>query len=473
MTVATDELRRGVVRATPLGSLGRRFHGELILPGDAAYDAARSVWNGLIDRRPALIARCAGVSDVVAAIRFARESDLVVAVRGGGHNVAGTGVVDGGIVVDLSNMRGIRADPARRRVRAEGGATWADVDRETQLFAMAVPGGIVSDTGIAGLTLNGGLGWLRRKYGMTIDSLTSADVVTADGRLLVASERENADLFWAIRGGGGNFGVVTSFEYSMHPVGPDVAFAVVLYPLEQFETVMAAWRDFVRHAPDEVSADVIAWTIPAAPQFPDELHGRAIVGVSALYGGPVEAGLRVLQPLREFGAPLLDLTSITPYLTVQRLFDPFFPKGAQRCYWKSLYLNGLDGGVAREIRSWIARMPSNRTLISIRHLGGEIARVPGDATAFGDRRAPFLLSIDSTWLDAHDDHANIAWTRAFWEAMQRFSSGKIYFNFPGLLEDSDALVRSSYGTNYERLSILKTKYDPDNVFRINQNIEPI
>jgi FAD/FMN-containing dehydrogenase len=427
----------------------------------------------MIDRRPALIARPSGVADVVAAIRFARDTELPVSVRGGGHNVAGTAVLDDGVVIDLSLMKGIRVDPLRRTVRAQGGVTWGELDRETQLLGMAVAGGIVSDTGIAGLTLSGGLGWHRRKHGMSIDNLASADVVTADGRLLVASEAQNPDLFWAIRGGGGNFGVVTSFEYHMNRLGPEVAFALVFYPIEELGRVVTGWREFVAAAPDEITSDLLVWTVPPAPGFPEELHGRPFVGIAALYAGAADHGMRMLRPLRVLTTPLLDLTGTLPYTDVQTLFDGFFPAGTERRYWKSLYLRGIPGDAIREIEQRMARAPSPRTLLSIRHLGGEIARVPADATAFGDRGAPFLLSVDSTWLDAHDDDENIAWTRSFWFAMRRWSNGQVYFNFPGLLEENDLLVSASYGDNFERLRILKTKYDPTNFFRMNQNIRPI
>ena len=338
--------------------LAGKVQGELIGPGDPDYDEARRVWNGMIDRRPAVIARCRGVADVVACVRFAADHDLLLAVRGGGHNVAGFGTCDGGLVIDLSAMRGVRVDPVRRTVRAEGGATWGDLDRETQLFGLAAPGGIVSKTGIAGLTLGGGQGWLRRTHGMSCDNLISADVVTADGRLLVASETENADLFWALRGGGGNFGVVTSFEYRLHPVGPMVAFAGPVYPLEQTAQVMAGFRDFVADAPDEINASATWWSIPAVPGFPEEIHGREVLILAAVYAGPPEEGEARLMPLRQLAEPILDLSATLPFTALQQLFDPFFPRGELRHYWKSLYLAGLGSEVVDEIVAWIQRRPS-------------------------------------------------------------------------------------------------------------------
>ena len=313
-TAALDELR---------GSVGE----QLVSPGDPGYDQARRVWNGMIDRRPGLIVRCRGVADVVAAVRFARTHQLPLAVRGGGHNVAGFGTCDGGVVVDLSPMRDVRVDAAARTARAAGGATWADLDRETQLFGLAAPGGVVSTTGIAGLTLGGGQGWLRRTYGMACDSLISADVVTADGEVVIASERDNADLFWALRGGGGNFGVVTSFEYQLHPVGPMVAFAGPVYPLESAVTVIGEMRRFAADAPDELNISATLWTIPTVDAFPAELHGRAVVIVGAIYVGAPDHGEPVLEPLREIEEPLMDLSGVVPYTALQQMFDPFFPAG--------------------------------------------------------------------------------------------------------------------------------------------------
>ena len=452
-------------------SLAAGLRGSLIRPGDPAYDDARQVWNGMIDRRPALIAQCCGVADVVACVRFAAEHDLLLAVRGGGHNVAGFGICDGGLVIDLSAMRGVRVDPERRAARAEGGATWADVDRETQLFGLAAPGGIVSTTGIAGLTLGGGQGWLRRTHGMTCDSLLSADVVTADGCLLVASESENADLFWALRGGGGNFGVVTSFEYRLHPVGPMISFAGPFYPLEETGAIIAGFRDFVGGAPDEVNASATWWTIPAVPSFPEELHGRTGLIIGAMYAGPPDEGGAQLRPLCQLGTPLLDLSTTMPYTALQQIFDPFFPGGVLRYYWKSLYLAGIGDEVAKEIRSWVERRPSPRSMVSIWALGGALGRVAPGATAAGDRSAPFVLEILANWAAPEESERNVAWARDFFAAMERFGTGKVNMNFPGLGEDP-RFARSALGRNYGRLATLKLKYDPNNLFRLNQNIDP-
>lgn len=451
--------------------LASMVSGETIRPGDPAYDAARRVWNGMIDRRPAAIIRCRGVADVIACVRFAADRGLLLAVRGGGHNVAGFGTCDGGLVIDLSAMRSVRVDPGRRVARAEGGATWGDLDRETQVFGLVAPGGIVSTTGIAGLTLGGGQGWLRRTYGMTCDNLVSADVVTADGQMLVASESENPDLFWAIRGGGGNFGVVTSFEYRLHPVGPQVAFAGPVFPLEESASVIAGFRDFVADAPDEINASATWWSIPPVPGFPEELHGRAVLIAGGLYAGPPSLGETKLMPLRELAEPIMDLSATLPFTALQQIFDPFFPSGALRYYWKSLYLAHLDQPVVDEIVSWIKRRPSSMSMASVWALGGALGRVSPDATAAGERSAPFLLEILANWAAPEETEANVTWARDFFRAMERFGSGKANLNFPGLGEDPQ-FVRSALGQNFNRLVALKQQFDPTNLFRLNQNIDP-
>ncbi len=441
-----------------------KLRGELPCPGDPGYEEVRLVWNDLIDKRPALIARCAGVRDVIDSVTFARENDLLVAVRGGGHNVAGNAVCDSGLAIDLSPMKRIRVDPERRTVRAQGGATWADLDRETQVFGLATPGGEVSETGIAGLTLGGGIGLLRRKYGLSCDNLLSADVVTADGRFLTASETENADLFWGIRGGGGNFGVVTTFEYRLHPVGPEVMAAAVMYPFEQATELLHAWRDYTEQAPDEVTSEVLLWSIP---DFPEELRGEPTVVVAGMYAGPAQVGERELQPLREFGTPLVDLSGLEPYTVAQSSFVGFFPDGLLY-YWKSLYLDHLDDAMVFNAEN----RPSPKTLLIARHLGGTISRVSEDATAYGNRNAQFNLSIDSTWEDPTESERNIAWTREVWTKMRQFSNGGIYLNFAGFLEEGEKLLHEAHGENYERLVALKTKYDPTNLFRLNHNLKP-
>ncbi|HEY5538712.1 MAG TPA: FAD-binding oxidoreductase [Thermoplasmata archaeon] len=457
---------------TPEQELRLQLRGELIEPGDDGYEDARKIWNGMIDKRPAMIVRCTGVADVIRAVKFAKARNILVAVRGGGHNVAGNAVCDGGMVIDLSRMKGIRVDPRALRARAEGGVTWGELDRETQTFGLATPGGVVSTTGIAGLTLGGGWGWLRRKYGLSCDNLRSVDLVTADGELLTANEAENPDLFWGVRGGGGNFGVVTSFEYRLHPVGPEVMLAAPLYAEEKAPKILRAWRDFCANAPDEVTSEVDFWAIPELPGVAKELYGRRVLAIPTVYAGPADEGERVLQATREFDTPVLDLSAREPYTTVQTAFDPFFPKGTQLYYWKSLYLDRLGDDVIGAICSLTADRPSMKTLVNISQMGGAMARVHPEDTAYGRRDAPFLLSIDSTWVDPKDTERNIGWTRKFWKSMERFSYGGLYLNFPGLGEEGDALVRAAYGANYDRLVALKQKYDPENFFRLNQNINP-
>ncbi len=471
-TEPTDRLGPGGRLEAVVGELQERLRGPILRPADPAYDGARRIWNGMIDKRPGVIARCTGPADVQEVVRTTRDHGLPLAVCGGGHNVAGTALCEGGVVADLSPMRDVRVDAEARTVRVDGGATWADVDRETQAFALATPGGVVSTTGVAGLTLGGGLGWLRRKHGLSCDNLLGADVVTADGRLVRTSDAEDPDLLWGLRGGGGNFGVVTSFEFRLHEVGPEVTLVVTMYPMEDAPRILPVWRDFMTDAPDEVSSQALLWTVPEAEAFPEGAHGRPVVIAAAVHCGDPPTGARVLQPLRELGEPVVDLSGPTPYSEVQTSFDPFFPAGERHYYWKSLRLDRLDGEVIEALVAHAAERPSPHTLIPVWHHGGAMSRPAPGATAFGDRSAPYLLSLDSTWDDPADDRENVEWTRAVWRDMQRFSSGGLYLNFPGLGEEGGELVRSAYGANYERLVALKRRYDPENLFQSNQNIDP-
>ena len=447
------------------------IRGAVLRPGDQGYDDARAIWNGLIDRRPALIVQCTGAADVVDAVNFAREQDLLLSVKGGGHNVAGNAVNDGGLVIDLSQMRGVHVDPATGRVRAEGGATWGDADRETQLFGLAVPGGVVSTTGIAGLTLHGGVGHLRRKYGLSIDSLISVDIVTADGQLRRASADENDDLFWAVRGAGSNFGVVTSFEFQAHPVGPMVMVGAIFYPLEEARALLPVWRDHMASAPDELSSIALCWSVPPHEPFPPEAHGKAVFIVAAAYSGSVEDGEAVVQPLRELGKPVIDLSGPWPWNGLQSGFDALFPKGGLY-YWKSRSLAELSEAAIDEIVSYAERRPSPTTDIVVWHHGGAMSRVGEADTAYAGRDAAFLVTGEASWADPALTDDAIAWGREFWAAMERYSTGGVYLNFPGLGEEKEALVRAGYGENYERLATLKAKYDPANLFRMNLNIAP-
>ena len=455
----------------PAAVLAEQMTGVVIAPGHPDYESARTVWNGMIDRQPALIARCADAEDVAAAVRFACERGLPLAVRGGGHSVAGTAVCDDGLVVDLSAMRSVSVDHSERTVHVEGGATWADVDEVTAPLGLATTGGVVSETGVAGLALSGGVSHQRRRDGLTIDNLVSAEVVLPDGRQVRASAHENPDLYWALRGGGGNFGVVTGFELQLHELGPEVFALNVAYPLDEAARVLSEWRNAVAGAPDELSTAGLIWSLPVLDELPEELRGKPYVGLAGMWAGDPDEGERVMQPLRELAAPLVDMSGRAEYHEFQRSLDLYFPAG-RRYYWKALYLDGLSDAAIDTTVEWSNRRPSNDTLVIIRHCGGAISRVGAEQTAFGDRSSEWMLSVDSTWHDPADDAVNIDYTRAFWDAAAPFSDGKTYFNFPGLLEDGDAAVRSSYGANHARLARVKAAYDPENRFRLNQNIRP-
>lgn len=448
-----------------------RLRGALLMPGDRLYDEARTVRNGLIDCHPALIARCSGTADVVECVNVAREQGLLLSVRGGAHNVAGNAVNDGGLVIDLSGMRGVFVDPAARTARAQGGATWGDIDRETQLYGLATPGGVVSTTGIGGLTLHGGYGHLRRKHGLSLDNLLSVEIVTADGQVRTASAAENADLFWAVRGAGSNFGVVTSFEFRLHPVGPEVYLCAPLYALEDGEAVLRAWRDFTATAAPAANSLCVLWSVPDDEHFPPELRKRPIVVIATVYIGPVEAGERLLQPLRELATPLLDLSGSMPYAVLQSAFDPFYPKG-RLYYWKSTYIDTLNDEAIATMASLARIRPSFMSSITFWHLGGAMGRVGLAETAYGRRDAPYLFTAEASWEDPTTTEQNIAWARESLAAMQPFSKGGSYLNFPGFGEEKEEMLRASYGGNYDRLVELKAKYDPGNLFRRNLNIPP-
>ncbi len=455
-----------------IAALRASLRGELLQPGDDGYDGARLIWNGMFDKKPALIARCSGSADVIDAVNFARENELLTAIRSGGHNSAGSGSCDGGILIDLSGMNAVHVDPKKRRARVQGGATWRDFDREAQIHGLATPGGVVSATGVGGLTLAGGLGWLRGKYGLSIDNLVSVD--TADGVLRTASESENGDLFWGVRGGGGNFGVITSFEFQVHLVGPTVMFLGAIYRAEDAPQVMRGWRDFMATAPDEIGGSLVEFsTIPADPDYPEETWGAKVIAVVGVWAGPADDGEQAVQPLRELAEPLLDISGQMPYCEVQQLYDGLFPKGVHHVYFKSVYLNGFDDAMIDEIAPRATDRPSDLSLCSVWYMGGATSRVAGDATAFGDRGMGWMLSIDGIWGDAADDQKNLDWARAFWADMKHHSNGRAYLNFAGLGEEGEELVRTSYGAaNYKRLVALKAKYDPSNLFRLNQNIKP-
>ncbi len=437
------------------------FRGKLLRPGDHGYDEARVVWNAMISRMPALIARCAGAADVICAVDFARTNNLVASVRGGGHSVAGYAACDGGLMIDLSGMKGIRVDPAGRTVRAEAGLTWGEFDRETQAFGLATTGGFVPTTGIAGLTLGGGLGYLMRRFGLACDNLLSVDIVTADGELRTASETQNEDLFWGLRGGGGNFGIVTSFEYRLHPVGPMVLGGLILHPLSAAKGVMEFYREFAPTAPDELTTHLACVITP---------DGDSVIAFIVCYSGPLEKGEEVIRPLREFGSPMVDAVGPMPYTEVQGLGDPLYPPGRLN-YWKSSFVDELSDRAIDTMVAHFAAVPSPLSLMALEQLGGAVSRVGKDETAFNERSAPYSFIITSEWTDPAESGKNIRWTRDLWEAMRPFESEAAYVNYLG--EDEQDRIRAAYGAEkYERLVALKNKYDPTNFFRLNQNIRP-
>jgi FAD binding domain/Berberine and berberine like len=440
------------------------LRGPLLQASDAGYDEARKVWNGSIDKRPALIARCTGVADVMSCVNFARENNLLVAVRGGGHNVAGNAVCDGGLVIDLKLMKGVRVDPARRTVRAEAGLTWGEFDRETQAFGLATTGGQISTAGIAGLTLGGGWGYLARRYGLSCDNLLSADFVTADGQFLTASAAENADLFWGLRGGGGNFGVVTSFEYQLHTVGPVFA-GIVAYPIQKAKTVLELFRQVTSAAPDELACDIVLITLP---------DGTPIVGMNICYNGSIAEGERVVRPLRSAGPPVLDQVGPIPYTTAQQLLDSFYPFGLQS-YWKSSFLKEISDEAIDTVVAFCAKRPTPICHAIIEHqLGGEVKRVDRDSTAFGQRDAEYSFMSLGVCAEKAGAEKCVQWAREFWDAMQPWSTGGVYVNYLGREADEGAgRIEAAYGREkYARLAALKNKYDPTNLFRLNQNIKP-
>jgi len=452
------------------------FGGELIRPGDAGFDQARRIWNGMIDRRPALVARCHSVEDVVVAVNFARENDLLLSVRGGGHNVAGHATNDGGLVIDLSPLNEITVDAERRLVSAGGGATIAQLDAETQRHGLAVPMGVVSATGIAGLTLGGGYGWLRNKYGLSADNLVAATVVTAAGQVVRAGEEENFDLLWGLRGGGGNFGIVTEFVYRAHPIGPEVAVSFPFHNAEgeRMAKAIRFFRDFCATAPDEISALLSLGIIPADEHlFPAEIHGRRFAVMAAVYAGPATAGQAALQPLISFDgqAPLVDFSGVMPYAEVQTMFDADYPDG-MRYYWKSTNLARLDEPAIERIVAHTRRQPSPLSTVDLWHVGGAIRRVTAEESAFHGRHVPFLLNPEANWVEPADDEANVAWVRSFLAGMEPFSDGSRYLNFAGFQEEGNEMMQGAFGPQYQKLAALKRKYDPTNLFRLNQNVRP-
>lgn len=455
-------------------TLRRGLHGPLLRPGDNGYDGARRLYNAMIDRRPGLIVQAAGVSDVVRTVNFARENNLLLAVKGGGHSLPGLSVCDGGIMLDLSRMRSIRVDPTRRTARAEPGVRFSELDHETQAFGLATPGGVVSTTGIAGLTLGGGFGWLASTYGLTCDNLLSADVVTAEGELVTASASENADLFWGLRGGGGNFGVVTSFEYRLHPVGPKVFAGDAIYPFAKTKEVLRFYREFSqdpKRCPDELGMIPFLFSNePLRPEFHGAFRrGEPAVGLSVCYSGSLEEGEKVVKPLREFGPPAVDLLMPMNYVDVQRFIDPFAPPGRHH-YWKASFFQDLPDPVLDAIVRFFAEVPSPLTQVIFELHHGAIARVPPDATAYCHRSFRYQIVIISMWTDPAKTEENIEWTRRFHAALEPYSMKRVYMNF---LSKGEERLREAYDeATLARLVALKNKYDSTNLFRLNHNIKP-
>jgi FAD/FMN-containing dehydrogenase len=446
-----------------------KVKGQVVLPDDPSYNEVRKIWNAMIDRRPAIIVQCAEAQDVVHAVKFARTNGLEISIRGAGHNIAGNAVCDNGLMIDLSTMTNVRIDAEKRRAHIEPGATLRAFDEAAQARGLATPVGINSTTGIAGLTLGGGFGWLTRKYGMTIDNLVSADVVTVDGNKIRASANENANLFWAIRGGGGNFGVVTQFEFKLHSVGPEILAGLIVFPFDQARQVLTRYREFVKSAPEELNAWVVLRQAPPLPFLPDDVHGKLVVVLPVFYGGNTADGEKLIEPLRSFGNAHGEHIGVQPYVQWQQAFDPLLTPGA-RNYWKSHNFTELSDGVLDTMIEYAVKLPTPQCEIFIALIAGAANRVPVNATAYGHRDVKFVLNVHGRWDTAADDEKGIAWARAFFKASAPFASAGAYVNF--MTEEEGDRVAAAYGTNYDRLVRIKQQYDPENFFHLNQNIKP-
>lgn len=452
-----------------LATLQTQCRGVVCRSGEVGYDEARTIWNAMIDRRPGAVVRCQGASDVMQAVRFARDNKLLLSVRGGGHNIAGNAVCEGGLLIDLSPMRSVRIDPKARTARVDPGVTLGEFDKEAQAFGLATPLGINSTTGVAGLTLGGGFGWLSRKYGFTVDNLISADVVTADGKFVQASATENTDLFWALRGGGGNFGVVTSFEFKLHPVGPEVVSGLIVHPFNKARELLAGYREVAAAAPDDLTVWVVLRKAPPLPFLPEDVHGKEILVFAVCYVGDPSKADAALAPLRALGEPIADVIGVQPYAAWQTAFDPLLTPGAFN-YWKSHNFAALSDGLFDTLIDHVGALPTEECEIFIGQLGGASSRVATDATAFPHRDAKFVMNVHTRWRDRADEQASIKWARALFAATAPHATGGVYVNF--MPEDETERVAQAYGGNHARLATLKAKYDPDNLFRLNQNVKP-
>ena len=457
------------LEAAKIEEFKAHFRGDVLLPTDANYDEVRQIWNAMIDRRPALIARCASPEDVVQAVKFARQNDLLVSIRGGGHNIAGNAVCDDGLMIDLSLMKNVKVDPNARRAIVDPGCLLSDFDAAAQAYGLATPLGINSTTGVAGLTIGGGFGWLSRKYGMTIDNLLSVNVVTADGNQMRASETENDDLFWGLRGGGGNFGIVTSFEFQLHPVGPNVLSGLIAYPFDQAKSVITQFARFTETMPDELNVWMVTRKAPPLPFLSADVHGKEIVVLALCYAGNPIEGEKLIEPLRGFGTVHGEHVGVQPYVAWQQAFDPLLARGA-RNYWKSHNFSQLSEGVIDAIIEYAGKLPSPHCEIFVGSIGGQTGRVAPDAMAYSSRDANYVMNVHGRWESAAEDERCIAWAREFFAKSKPFASGGAYINF--LTEDETDRVAFAYGPVYRQLVELKKKYDPTNFFRMNQNIKP-
>lgn len=472
--MASINIRRGDGDFKPLDgsaveSLKAGLRGPLVLPGENGYDAARALWNGMIDRRPALAVRCFGVNDVKRTVDFARTNGLLTSVKGAGHNIAGSAVCEGGLLIDLSGMRSVRIDPVARIAHVEPGATLGDFDAEAQAFGLATPLGINSTTGVAGLTLGGGFGWFSRKHGMTIDNLLAADVVTADGRFTRANETENPDLFWALRGGGGNFGIVTRFEFRLHPLGPNVLSGLVVYPFREAASVLKQYDRFARELGDETSVWTVLRKAPPLPFLPAEAHGTEIIALAVFHCGDAEAGRKAIEPVRHFGKALGEFIGVQPYRSWQQAFDPLLAPGA-RNYWKSHNFTEINDGTIAIITKYLGKLPSPHCEVFFGQIGGATTRPSTDSTAYPHRNALYVCNVHGRWDSPAEDRDCVEWARGFFRDTAPFATGGVYVNF--LTEDESDRIKAAYGANYQRLAEAKKKYDPQNLFRVNQNIRP-
>src|SRR3954463_353280 len=470
MTATTHRTNRTIIGEATIGELEASLRGRVIRPTDSDYDEARALWNGSHDKRPALILQVAGTADVIKALEFVCSQDLALAVRGGAHSIAGFSSVDDGVVIDLSAMSAVTVDPARRRAVVQGGATWADVDHETQAFGLAVTGGLVASTGVGGFTLGGGVGWLLRKHGLTADNLVGADVVTADGCLVHASADENADLFWALRGGGGNFGIVTSFEYDLHPVGPTVLAGLLFFPAESAREVITGWRNLTASMPDELTSLVNLTTAPPVPFLPESVHGKPIVVVAAMYSGPLETAEAAVAPLRTLAEPIVDMVGPVPYAAMQQALDPLWGAGAQNYFTSELLEQIPDAAIDTLLTQWTSK-PSPESELHIQHAGGAVGRVDATATAYSYRSAAYVVNIIAKATKTPDFTVHTDWARTTRSAVNRYGTDATYVNFTG--EASSEQVRAAYPpATFARLVDVKRRYDPTNLFRLNQNISP-